>query len=186
MSDGIFRDRWDSKEHSVDWNRFAALAKDFKGGRYLDLGCFNSPMPGHLSEQFPDAEIIAMDHAPETVAKMQALYPKVKYICADFLTHPWREDEKESFDYIVAGEVLEHLEDPKAFIEGVYKLLKPGGTFAFSTPFEETISQPAVSHEHLWAFTLDDFKELLSSFDRFNIEINQDTVKLFIGYATKR
>lgn len=185
MSDGIFRDRWDSKEHSVDWNRFAALARDFKGGRYLDLGCFNSPMPGHLSEQFPESEIIAMDHAPETIKKMQELYPKVKYICADFLTYPWKEEDIGSFDYIVAGEVLEHLEDPKEFIRGVHRLLKDDGVFAFSTPFEETISQPAVSHEHVWAYTMEDLKDLLSVFRNFNIEINQDTVKLFLGYARK-
>lgn len=186
MADEIFRTRWDSKEHTVDWNRFAALAKHFKGGRYLDLGCFNSPMPGHLSEQFPDADIFAIDHAPEVIKKMQEMYPKVHYICADFLSYKWLPEDMGYFDYIVAGEVIEHLEDPQQFIDGVYKLLKPGGIFALSTPFEERISQPAVSHEHIWAFTLEDIKQLLSKFRDFNVEINQDTVKLFLAYGTKK
>lgn len=186
MSDGIFKDRWHSGVHTVDWDRFAEMAKNFKGGRYLDLGCFNSPMPGHLAEEFPDAEIFAMDHAPETIAKMRELYPKVKYLTADFLTFPWLPEDMESFDYIVAGEVLEHLENPQEFVDGVFKLLKPGGTFAFTTPFEEEISQPKVSNEHLWAWTLDDLKTLLKDFEDYNIEVRKDSVKYFIGWAIKR
>lgn len=187
MSDGIFKNRWEGQEHDQDWNRFAALANRFTGGRYLDLGAFNSPMPGHLSEQFPDAEIIAIDHAPYAVEQMQKKYPKVKYICADFLTYPWTREDEESFDYIVSGEVIEHLEDPQAFIDGCYRLLKKGGTLAISTPFEETISRPLVSKEHLWAFTIEDIKKLFSKFKQnVYIEINREqTTHFFLAYGTK-
>ena len=41
----------------------------------------------------------------------------------------------ESFDFIYAFEVLEHLENPSEAVEKIYLLLKPGGTFCGTTPF---------------------------------------------------
>jgi SAM-dependent methyltransferase len=41
----------------------------------------------------------------------------------------------ESYDFIYAFEVLEHLDNPSEAIEKIYSLLKPGGTFCGTTPF---------------------------------------------------
>lgn len=38
------------------------------------------------------------------------------------------------FDAVTLWEVIEHLPDPRAFLAEVFRVLKPGGTFAFSTP----------------------------------------------------
>lgn len=39
-----------------------------------------------------------------------------------------------TFDAVTAWEVLEHLADPRDFLKDIYRLLKPGGTVALSTP----------------------------------------------------
>lgn len=39
-----------------------------------------------------------------------------------------------SFDLILCTEVIEHIEDSVAALEGLYQLLKPGGTLVLSTP----------------------------------------------------
>lgn len=40
-----------------------------------------------------------------------------------------------SFDSAMATEVLEHCHDPRIILGEVYRVLKPGGTFFFTTPF---------------------------------------------------
>ncbi len=41
---------------------------------------------------------------------------------------------KEHVDAIVAGEIIEHLEDPMDFLHSSFQLLKPGGRIILSTP----------------------------------------------------
>lgn len=42
--------------------------------------------------------------------------------------------EAESFDVVLMGEVIEHLSDPAAVLEGTRRILKPGGTLFIDTP----------------------------------------------------
>lgn len=44
-----------------------------------------------------------------------------------------------SFDAIIAGEILEHLEDPHRFLRDCHALLNPGGLIALSTPNPNSI-----------------------------------------------
>jgi 2-polyprenyl-3-methyl-5-hydroxy-6-metoxy-1,4-benzoquinol methylase len=44
----------------------------------------------------------------------------------------------ESFDTIVAAEVIEHLENPRAMAREVFRLLRPGGVTVVSTPNNES------------------------------------------------
>lgn len=44
----------------------------------------------------------------------------------------------ESFDVIVAAEVIEHLENPRAVAREWFRLLRPGGTLLISTPNNES------------------------------------------------
>ncbi len=37
-------------------------------------------------------------------------------------------------DVVVAGEVIEHLDDPGGFLDGVHALVKPGGLLVVTTP----------------------------------------------------
>lgn len=186
LTDHIFETRWRRNLHYIDWRRFELLVKYFKGGKYLDLGCFNSPMPLELKLAHKDkAEIYALDYAPRTIEYLQTKYPEVNYICHDFAKEnlPF---EDESLDYVVAGEVIEHLEDPKAFIGEAMRVLKYGGILALSTPFAEGVQEPAVSDEHLWSFVVDDMQELCEPYGQTEIIFYQDSVKNLMSWTIKQ
>jgi SAM-dependent methyltransferase len=42
--------------------------------------------------------------------------------------------ETQSVDLLFAGEAIEHVDHPEAFLDEVYRVLKPGGQFALTTP----------------------------------------------------
>lgn len=186
MTDSIFDTRWRRNFHYIDWLRFAKLAQYFKGGSYLDVGCFNSPMPHELKMEHKDkAKIYALDYAPKTIEFLKNKYPEVNYICHDFVKDglPFKDEE---LDYVVAGEVMEHLENPEEFIQEAMRVLKYNGILAISVPFAEGAQQPAVSDEHLWSFVVDDIQRLLDKYGQTEIVLYQDSVKNLISWTRKQ
>lgn len=181
LSEKIFKSKWKEGVHNIDTNRFKEMIRDFKGGKYLDIGCFNSPKPGELSKD-PKNEIHALDHSRGVVEKMQEKFPEVNYHVGDCYKLPF---EKEYFDYVVAGEILEHLESPMDFVREAMRVLKVGGTMAISTPYMEDRVQPIISDEHLWSFDNQDMYELFSPYGRVEITINSDNLRVFIVYVKK-
>ena len=55
------------------------------------------------------------------------------FVCGDCLELS-KYFRKESFDTIIAGETVEHLENPSQFLREAKVILKPGGTLLLSTP----------------------------------------------------
>ena len=141
-----------------DMERLYLLAKYYKGGVYVDIGCMDSIMPALLAET--NSDIYALDFANEIIDYLAPRFPKVKYkTISSCYQLPF---DEASVDYVVAGEFIEHLETPQAFIREVEKILKPGGWFAISTPFEELKSQGSIGgKQHLWSFDLEDIKVLM-------------------------
>jgi ubiquinone/menaquinone biosynthesis C-methylase UbiE len=147
---------------ATDMERHELLAKYFKGGKYLDVGCFDSLMPILLSERFPKSEIWALDYAPDLIDFLTPRFKKVHYLLADASKKlPF---DNESLDYVVAGEVIEHLEEPAEFVKESLRILKPGGYLAISTPWEEKVKQDSIGGPyHVWSYSIDDIKELLGT-----------------------
>lgn len=79
-----------------------------------------------------------------------------------------KESLKEPFDVIVSWDVIEHVEDPSAFIRDTSSLLKQGGVFAFSTMdihawFPKLMGRrwPWMMEMHLYYFTPEVLEDLL-------------------------
>lgn len=52
----------------------------------------------------------------------------------------------QSLDCIVASEIIEHVPNPKLFIEKLFELLKPNGTIIITTPYNEFIRTSLCIH----------------------------------------
>lgn len=51
-----------------------------------------------------------------------------------------KEIAERKFDYVFSSEVIEHVRDPKAFIQDISRALKPGGILVLTTPCADGIS----------------------------------------------
>lgn len=180
LSDKIFVDRWKSCPHWVDIERYKTLASRFQGGRYVDVGCFNSPMPYELKLQFPDADIQGLDHAPLVIETMQKLFPTVRYSFWELPSLPYEED---SIDYIVVGETLEHLENPRGFLFECLRVLKRNGVLAVSVPKDDVGN---ITQEHLWSFEPKDFEEFLCKHGTVEVSVfTQGESEMWLMFFTK-
>lgn len=103
------------------------------GSKVLELGCAAGSMTRILQSQHGcsvdaiEIDPIATEHAR----------PYCERLIVDNLeTVQWEAPfpESQTYDHVLAADVLEHLRDPGRVLQGVRKLLRPGGTIIVSTP----------------------------------------------------
>ncbi len=126
--------------------RLKTMVKYFTGGRLLDLGSFG-------------AEIHKYVVAKQTVIKPVDWVPEVL------------PEEDNSYDYVVMGQLLEHLDDPAKYLKEAMRVLKVGGVLALSVPLNETEAGEVDKNCHLWSFSEQDIIDLLKPYGRYEIEI---------------
>jgi SAM-dependent methyltransferase len=148
----------------------AALFRRYVGGpgrRVLDLGCRD----GALTRVYAEGnDLVGVDADRDALAAASELGIETRW--ADL-------DEPlpfagASFDVVVAGELLEHLRDPRAVVAEVRRVLRSGGTFVASVPNAYRLKnrlrflagrKPEDDPTHLQMFSADDVRALLAGFD---------------------
>lgn len=112
-------------------------------GKILDLGCGSAWVAGIFCMK--GYEVTSLDISEINVIKALDLYPFENHlgIVADAFHLPYPDN---SFDFIVASEVLEHVKEPADFISNLFKILKPGGTLLVTTPYREKINYSLCVH----------------------------------------
>lgn len=137
------------------------------GRRVLDLGCRD----GALSATYAEGnEIVGVDADREALAEAEQLGIETHWADLDD-SLPFGD---ESFDVVVAGELLEHLRDPRRVVADVRRVLRPGGTFVASVPNAYRLKnrvrfvlgrKPEEDPTHLQMFAPSDVRTLLAGFD---------------------
>ena len=160
------------KERKPDWfdrKRWKWLLRHWKGGRLVDMGCLWSEVCPQALYAQPDASVWGLDQANEVIEALQRKYPEINYIVGDVYNTGFPD---EAFDYVVAGELIEHLEEPQKFIKEAYRILDDDGILALSTPLEEAREIGAVDkNNHIWSYSKEDIKELLKDFRKVEIKV---------------
>ncbi|QHQ36913.1 bifunctional 2-polyprenyl-6-hydroxyphenol methylase/3-demethylubiquinol 3-O-methyltransferase UbiG [Algicella marina] len=117
---------------SAEFGRDTKAESPFAGLRLLDIGCGG----GLLAEPMArlGAEVVGADAASGNIpvaqihAKQSGLEIDYRHATAEALA-----EDGERFDVVLNMEVVEHVEDPQAFLTTCQSLLKPGGLMICST-----------------------------------------------------
>ncbi len=119
--------------------------------RILDIGCGYGALALTMSEG-ADLDVVAMDILEERVSSVQGKMrtrhgkagPGIRLLRANAEKGlPFRTD---SFDGVVATEVLEHLDDPGRMLEEAHRVLRPGGRLFLTTPNADALPYQILRH----------------------------------------
>jgi SAM-dependent methyltransferase len=147
--------------------RYAFAATFAAGKRVLDAGCGTGY--GALELARRGGAVTGIDVAWEAVdyAKGQGTGDggQVSYCRASAGAMPFA---SESFDFVVAFEVIEHLVDWRALVREARRVLAPEGTFLVSTPnrayYAESRGAEGPNPFHVHEFEYDEFRAALEEF----------------------
>jgi SAM-dependent methyltransferase len=148
----------------------AAVFRELVGGpgrRVLDLGC----RYGALTRAYLEGnDVVGVDVDRDALA--QAAARGIETHWADVEERLPFDDE--SFDVVVAGELLEHVRDPARLVADAERLLRPGGAFVGSVPNAFRLKnrlrfllgrRPEDDPTHLHMFSPAEVRSLLGRFD---------------------
>jgi len=123
-------------------DRFQVIEPHIRHGEILDLGCVDSRPAKHSAQERIDHKpnlllkrifesnknTLGIDIDPAGIDVLKKMGFNAQ--CANVETM----DLGKQFDTIIAGELIEHLENPGLFLRNMHRHLKPTGTLIISTP----------------------------------------------------
>jgi SAM-dependent methyltransferase len=143
------------------------------GRHVLDLGCRD----GALTQAYAGGnEIVGVDADREALAEAQKLGIETRWADLDDAL-PF---ESGTFDIVVAGELLEHLRDPRSVVSEVLRVLRGGGTFVGSVPNAYRLKnrlrflgglKPENDPTHLQMFAPNAVRALLDGFEDVHLHL---------------
>jgi len=102
--------------------------------RIIDLGCAEGVLGQGLKQQGLASEVIGIEFVPAAAQVAKTRLDRV--ICGDIesIDREGLDLGAGTFDYIICGDVLEHLRDPWEVVSWLATRLKPGGKLIASLP----------------------------------------------------
>jgi 2-polyprenyl-3-methyl-5-hydroxy-6-metoxy-1,4-benzoquinol methylase len=109
-----------------------SLNKSVKKFSILDLGCGDGTLIFALYEKglLGNAqEIVGVDISEDRIERLRSNLLFVKGVVSDALDVKQLPDS--SFDFVVCAQLIEHVENDRALVLGIKRLLKSGGVLTF-------------------------------------------------------
>ncbi len=115
----------------------------------LEIGCALGGNLMCIKWNNPSASLFGFELNPSSVA-IAKNFGNVKVANAENMDY---EEFRGKFDYVMAGDLIEHLRDPWSFVKKMKEVLKPGGKFLASIPNVAHISNVYGLLHGFWNYT---------------------------------
>jgi 2-polyprenyl-3-methyl-5-hydroxy-6-metoxy-1,4-benzoquinol methylase len=102
--------------------------------RLADLGCGNGELLREIHARFPLISLSGIDLSAEQIEVNRAASPDIRWQTWDLDgEQALPEDFAGGFGAVVASEIIEHVQNPRRFLENARRLAEPGGRLLLST-----------------------------------------------------
>jgi trans-aconitate methyltransferase len=146
--------KWDAglydEKHSFVWKMAADLLELLEakpGERILDLGCGT----GHLTAKIAanGSQVTGIDQSAEMIQEARAAYPALRFEVMDArdLSLP------ETFHAVFSNATLHWIKEPERAVEGIARVLRPGGRFVAEFGGKGNIAGLMAAVERAWPKT---------------------------------
>jgi len=162
-------DKWEAPDRNFaghrdcyvrNMSRYRFIAPQVSG-RCLDLGCGRGYGFSYLQEKCTSCT--GLDLSEDFLREARAQYPGVQFIHQNAEKLPF---EDQSFDSITSFEVIEHIQDDKAFLREIKRVASPRAVIAISTPNRRVASgegKRPLNRFHVREYEPEEFRRLLQS-----------------------
>jgi 2-polyprenyl-6-hydroxyphenyl methylase/3-demethylubiquinone-9 3-methyltransferase len=151
----------------------SALLKPLAGKRALDVGCGAGLLCEPLARL--GAAVTGLDAAPENIAAAQA-HAGPQGLAIDYRNEAIEDFAGREFDLVTSLEVIEHVDDPQAFVAGLARAMADDGLMILSTPNRTALSKlmlvelaeltgqiPRGTHHHEQFITPEELEKMLGA-----------------------
>jgi len=129
-------------------------------GRVLDVGCAN----GRFHELIYREGVYGLDIIDKCSIRKN-------FFAGDAQDMPFKNN---FFDVVVAGELIEHLDNPHGFMSEAMRVLKKGGLLLLSTPNKNSFyNRFTKRYEHKWHKNLFDKESLVEAVGGHGFEVKE-------------
>lgn len=151
--------------------KFLALYPVFpKNTKVLDIGCGRGEFLYELQKR--GCECWGVDLTKSAIRTAKDRF-NLQNLFAMKLEEFFQEKELPKFDIITSFEVIEHLDDPLSFIQGIKKHIKPKGKIILSTPSRERLMRDMYEWDFPpWHISRWNEKAMSNLFKKINFEIS--------------
>ena len=128
---------------------------------HLEVGAGHGLFTAGVRRQFPQSITQVIDISQTAINLSEEILPcfavntgNIEFLHSNFLTSNLGQ---KSFDLIVMGEVLEHVDDPQLFLQKAWNISNDNSTFYLST----CVNAPAI--DHIYHFkTIEEIRDLIA------------------------
>lgn len=154
--------------------RIKKIASLIDKGKVLDIGCSNCYIYREFLCNKP-IEYYGVDISKERVNYMNQFYPEINIALGNGEDLPF---PKEKFDYVIIGEIIEHIGNAENFLRECKRVLKPNGKLIGSTPnatdlkriINAVLRMPFGSNQHISVYGIYELKILLEGVGFKNVK----------------
>lgn len=159
--------------HRTEKERFEKVGKLIENDSLVvDIGCGTGELIKYLFHLKRRCVFSGIDFSEVAINDARKERPNCRFIADDAMNISKYYSE---VDYAISFETIEHLTESQLFVNEVYKILRKGGYFIISTPYDNLIA----GEEHINSFV---FRDMVEFFEYKNgweiVSLNRYSDKL--------